>query len=98
MNIVMLRRLVLDSSMSGIMLLPLFVVFFASFRQVWLFAGKLSLRTNHAARGLRLFVQVTFIIVRVYPFNFDFVVVRSVVFFIYQFQCLRQVFGVMVNI
>jgi hypothetical protein len=56
MNIVMLRRLVLDFSMSGIMLLPLFVVFFASFRQVWLFAGKLSLRTNHAARGLRLFV------------------------------------------
>ena len=97
-NIVMLCVL-LDFSLLGKMLFSFLVIFlFATDMHVGMFARMFSLGTDHAGGGLGLFVQVALIFVRIYPFNFDSVVVRSVVFLVYHFQCARQVFGVTVNI
>ena len=97
-NILMLCVL-LDFSLLGKMLFSFLVIFlFANDMHVGMFARMFSLGTDHGGGGLGLFVQVAFIFVRIYPFNFDSVVVRSVVFLVYHFQCARQVFGVTVNI
>ena len=89
-NILMLFVL-LDFSLLGKMLFSFLVIFlFANDMHVGMFARMFSLGTDHGGGGLGLFVQVAFIFVRIYPFNFDSVVVRSVVFLVYHFQCARH--------
>ena len=90
LRIIVMLCVLLDFSSFGKMLFSFLVIFlFGTDMHVGMFTRMFGLGMDHAGGGLGLFVQVAFIFLRIYPFNFDSVVVRSVVFLIYHFQCAR---------